>query len=202
MQACRVKRSGAGMVPDASVRSSYASRSILFRPEKSFTLMAEGIVVGRPGHDEVLAYHDIDFVHLYQVHAPPLGMIDRCKLRAGRKTIRLQSAHVAGPANLQDRRTEYEPFMRDLVLRIVCANPAVRITVGMPWQSRAGWLFTLFVLVAVALGGVVMALDGAWTGLWLIVTAVSAAPLTWSMVNKKTATPHRRGDDHQDEQLP
>ena len=186
-----MKRSGAGMVPDASVRSSFAFRSILFRPEKTCTLTADGMVVGRPGHDEVLGYRDIGFVHLYQVHAPPLGMIDRCRLRAGRKTIRLQSAHVAGPANLQDRRTDYEPFMRDLLLRIVGANPAVRITTGMPWQSRAGWRFTLFLLVAVALGGVVMALDGAWTGLLLIVTAVSAAPLTWRMVNRK---PPRRID--------
>ena len=36
-----------------------------------------------------------------------------------------------------------------------------------------------------------MALSGAWTGLWLIVTAVAAAPLTWRMVNRK---PPRRID--------
>jgi hypothetical protein len=130
-------------------------------------------------------------MQLYQVDIRTIGPVDRCQLRGRGPTIRLQSAHVAGPAQLQDRRASYEPFVCQLIQRTVHANPDVRLMVGAPWPNRLGWVFTLIVLAAAALGGLAVLIAGEWTGLWLVVAALSALPGVIAMLNR---APARRMD--------
>jgi hypothetical protein len=169
----------------------YTFRSNLFRSERRFTLTSEGLLVESRRRRALILYRDIASVQLHQVDIRATGPVDRCGLRAHGRTIRLQSAHVAGPANLQDRRTSYEPFVWRLILRIISANPDVRVMVGTPWPSRLGWAFTLVLLVAGGLGGLALLFSGDWGGLWLIAAALASSPMVIAMLNRR---PSRRMD--------
>lgn len=160
---------------------SYSFRSLLFRSERDFLLTPDGFVAdGR-----TIAYDDVDRALLYQVRAQDGEMFDRCKLRVGSRTVLLQSMHVAGLGKVEDRKAQYRPFVRELLLRIAHANPAVLVSAGMPLQSRAGWLLVLVLVVMLGLGGLAMAVTGAWEGLWLIAVALTTAPLALSMMKTK-----------------
>jgi hypothetical protein len=139
----------------------------------------------------LVRYCDITNVQLHQVDIRTIGPVDRCRLRGRGPAIRLQSAHVAGPAQLQDRRASYEPFVCQLIQRIVHANPEVRVMVGAPWPNRLGWMFTLIVVVAAALGGLAVLIAGEWTGLWLLGSALAALPSVIVMLSR---APARRMD--------
>lgn len=169
----------------------YAFRSLLFLPERRFTLMPEGLLVEDRKRRALIRYHDITGVQLHQVDIRATGPIDRCRLRWRGPTIRLQSAHVVGPARLEDRRASYEPFVWQLIQRVVDANPGVRVMVGAPRLSRFGWAFTLIVLVVAAMGGLAVLIAGEWSGLWLIVAALSALPTVIVMLKR---TPSRQRD--------
>ena len=112
-------------------------------------------------------------------------MFDRCKLRVKGRIVLLQSMHVAGMARVKDRKAQYKPFLRELLLRIVHANPAVLLSAGMQWHTRAGWLLALVLVVLLGLGGLALAVTGEWEGFWLIGVALTAAPVASSMMNKK-----------------
>lgn len=161
----------------------YAFRTMLFCGERAFTLTPEGLLVGR----RTIVYHDFDRMRLYQVRAQDGSMIDRCKLHAGRTTVLLQSAHVAGVGRIQDRKAQYELFLHDLTLRIAHANPTVSVLVGMPWQTRAGWRLTLVLVVVLGMGGLALLMTGDWSGLWLIGFTLGTAPLALAMATKKPA---------------
>jgi len=176
-------------VPEAS--PVYAFRSLLFRPERRFTLMPEGLLVESRKRRTLILYRDITSVQLHQVDIRATGPVDRCRLRGHGPTVRLQSAHVAGPAQLQDRRASYEPFAWQLIQRVVHANPGVRVTVGAPWSNRLGWAFTLIALVAATLGGLALLIAGEWSAVWLIVAALAALPSVIAMLKQ---TPARRMD--------
>ncbi len=180
------------MPDDASATLSYAFRGLLFRPERHFTLMPQGLLINSRGRHALVRYCDITSVQLHQVDIRTIGPVDRCRLRGRGVTIRLQSAHVAGPAQLQDRRASYEPFVCQLIQRIAHANPEVRLMVGAPWLNRLGWTFTLIVLVAAVVGGVAVLIAGEWTGLWLIAAALSAVPSVMVMLKR---APARRMDN-------
>jgi hypothetical protein len=169
----------------------YAFRSLLFRPERRFTLMPEGLLVESRKRRALLPYRDITSVQLHQVDIRATGPVDRCRLRGQGPTVRLQSAHVAGPAQLQDRRASYEPFAWQLIQRVVHANPGVRVMVGAPWPNRLGWAFTLVVLVAGTLGGLALLIAGEWSGVWLTVAALVALPSVIAMLKR---APARRMD--------
>jgi hypothetical protein len=162
-------------------RLDYSFRSLLFRSERKFLLAPDGFVAdGR-----TFAYKDVSRVLLYQVRAQDGAMFDRCKLRVGGRTILLQSMHVAGMAKVEDRKAWYHPFLRELLTRIVHANPAVRMSAGMPRLTRAGWLLALVLVVLLGLGGLALLLTGELDGLWLIGIALTTAPLAVSMMKKK-----------------
>jgi hypothetical protein len=162
-------------------RFDYSFRSLLFRSERKFLLAPDGFVAdGR-----TFAYSDVSRILLYQVRAQDGKMFDRCKLRVGGRTVLLQSMHVAGMARVENRKAQYHPFVRELLLRIVYANPAVLMSAGMPWHTRAGWLLALVLVVMLGLGGLAMLVTGEWEGLWLIGIALTTAPLALSMMNKK-----------------
>ena len=162
----------------------YAFRGPLFRPERRFTLMPEGLLVQSGQRRDLIPYGDATSVQMHQVDIRAIGPVDRCILRARGRSIRLQSAHVAGPAHLQDRRTSYEPFVWQLALRIMQANPEARVMVGTPWSTRLGWALTLLTLMAAAVGGLALLFAGAWSGVWLIVTALAALPAVIGMLNR------------------
>lgn len=169
----------------------YAFRSLLFLPERRFTLMPEGLLMESRKRRALIRYRDITSVQLHQVDIRATGPVDRCRLRGQGPTVRLQSAHVEGPARLQDRRASFEPFAWQLIQRVVHANPGVRVMVGAPWPNRLGWAFTLIVLVAAAMGGLAVLIAGEWSGLWLIVAALAALPSVIAMLKR---TPSRRMD--------
>jgi hypothetical protein len=165
--------------------TSYAFRSLLFRRERRFTLTPGGLLV-ETGHRRLqIPYGDIVSAQLYQVDLSSVGPVDRCDLRTPTRTIRLQSAHVAGPAILQDRRPSYEPFVLQLLHDVGAANRDVRIMAGSPRSTRLGWMFTLAILVTAVLGGAALLLTGVWGALGLIVMGLGAGPRVLAMVRKK-----------------
>lgn len=182
------------MPDEAHLPPSYAFRSILFRRERRFTLTPDALLVQGGRRDILLRYADIASVRLYLADLRASGPVDRCDLRAPGHTIRLQSAHVGGPADLQDRRASFEPFVWQLVRRINDANPDARVMAGSPGSMRFGWMFALAVLVASALGGLALLIYGEWSGLWLVIMALGATPRVLAMLTRKPA--RRLGGAH------
>jgi hypothetical protein len=170
-------------IPGTSM--SYAFRSLLFRPERRFTLTPGGLLVETGRRRLQIPYGDIASAQLYQVDLSSVGPVDRCDLRTPTRTIRLQSAHVAGPARLQDRRPSYEPFVLQLLRDVSEANRDVRVMAGSPRSTRLGWMFTLAILVIAVLSGAALLMGGVWGGLALIVMSLAAGPRVLAMVTKK-----------------
>lgn len=167
---------------------TYAFRGLLSKPEQRFTLASDGLLV-ETGHQRVaIRYAEFTRAHLYQVDLTEVGPVDRCDLRARGRTVRLQSAHVAGPARLQDRRSAYEPFVWQLVREIAAANPDVRIEAGTAGSTRLGWQVTLVVLLISLLGGIALLVSGEWDGLGLVIMALSAAPRGLAMLAEKPSS--------------
>ena len=173
------------MIEASCAAPSYAFRSLLFRRERRFELMPKALLVENGSSRVEIPYGDIATVRLYQVDISDIGPVDRCDLRTPRGAIRLQSAHVMGPARLEDRRATYEPFVWGLLQHVYDANPNVRIVAGLPGSTRLGWIFALVVLVIAALGGAALMATGSWDGLWLTAMALGAAPRVLAMLTKK-----------------
>jgi hypothetical protein len=134
-----------------------------------------------------MAFRDIDRVRLYRVRAQDGDMIERCKLHAGKRTIVLQSMHIAAWCRVEDRRTAYEAFVRELLIRVAHANRGATISAGAPWPARLGWYVTLLLVAALGLAGVVQLATRQWEGLWLVGMAVTTGPLAVAMAREKPA---------------
>ena len=176
---------GITLGPPSAALLSYTFRHLLFRSEQRFTLQPDALLVETKQQIRLIPYVDIKAVTLYQVNLNGLGSVERCDLRTMKLRMRLQSAHVAGPARLQDRRSSYEPFVLHLLRNIVAANPDVEIMAGAPPASRIGWIVTLIVLVLSLLGGFALLVSSDWNGMWLIVAALGATPRVLVMLAKK-----------------
>ena len=140
---------------------SYSFRSSLFGRERMFRLSPDGLVVVG-GRREVFANRDIARVWLSQVQHPSCGLIERCRLQVGTKTVVLQSLHVAGVFRFSDRKPQYETFVLALVRRVAAANPGAAIWAGTPGSGRAGWLLVVTLAGLLATGGVALLVGGDW----------------------------------------
>jgi hypothetical protein len=164
---------------------AYSFRKTLFGRKRSYTLAPEGLVRSTAAQRDVIAYQAFSSLHLTQVYLEYTGMVDCCRLKAPGSTVQLKSAHYAGLFNVEDRRSSYEPFVWELVQRVIRANPEVCVSIGESWLSQAGWLFTLALIAALGLGGLALLVTGRWTGLWLIASAMTALPVILAMLNRK-----------------
>jgi hypothetical protein len=88
--------------PNADALPVYSFRGLLFKSERRFTLLPEGLLVEMGCRRVLVAYSDIASAKLYQVASTGGGAIDRCDLETRGRSIRLQSMHLAGPASLRE----------------------------------------------------------------------------------------------------
>jgi len=183
---------------EASELTHGVRRSLLER-ETIWRLLPDALCASRQGKEpERHRYADVVTIRLQQ--APTRSDLNRylCEVRLKDGTrLAIASTHYAGVTRFEDRGGTYSPFVRELVHRVVRANPACRLAAGSPASHY-------YAIVALALGMVVFlawGLDvagriteggvGGWIRLALVIALV---PMLWSFLRANRPASFNAGD--------
>jgi len=117
----------------------------LFGRKRTYRLGTTGLEsVEGPHKGCVFNFSDFDRVVVWRNH---FGWL-QCQLRHKKRSILLHSYSIEG-VSIEHRTASYVPFVRELILRIVAANPRARFMVGAPWWAGAHPLGSVVVFAVI-----------------------------------------------------
>jgi hypothetical protein len=151
----RIGESGAKMGGASAMADdrTYSFAPGIFRRERVFHLGQNELRWEDGRHSRSLAYADVESVHIYNMFQAYGFETQVCTLRT-RAGVRsdLQSKSFRPWGRSEDRSSQYDPFVRDLLGRVCSAAPQARFFAGLPTATYYGQAVALafFALLIVA----------------------------------------------------
>ncbi|MCC7274402.1 MAG: hypothetical protein IT561_17175 [Alphaproteobacteria bacterium] len=162
-------------------------RPNVFVPERVFRLEDDALAWSDGRNAGRIPYADIVSLRIYAIPASIVPGMRRCvvRRRGGGGTV-IGSTHYVRLGVTEDRSASWKPFVRELLVRVVAADPAVVLMTGQGWTMWSLWIALLAGSLAVLLGAAAALFAGDFPvgAIAAVAVVVALLPLCWRMAGR------------------